>query len=426
LAEYAVDERTYSAWELRRTQRPDNIQRTIAEIRTQGTVRTNPIALEREVKDRVGLTPGEVVLDEQLVSAGRLLYGLGEFERVEVREEVIDGQNVLVLDVDEKSWGPDYLRFGGYGVSNFRGDSRFSISAQHTRTWVNSWGAEWRNEAQVGDVRRLATGFYQPLGPGSPWFVEPIVNYAQADFDLFGADNQRTDRVTNSVAGILTSLGRRLGSTGVARLAVGRERFKSTPLISSRPVETVRDTGDFAALTVTFDTLDDVNFPHSGYVFNTRELSTRYSSTPGTRARANSTEGMIGKSFGRLTFLGLGSTERSRDDRGGFVLGGFLNLSGTPVGAVSGSQSVFAALLAYYRMGELPRAAGRSWYLGGSLEAGNAWARRADLDYSDLRKAASLFVAFDTIVGPAYFAWGHTVAGQSTVYLFFGRPTLRQ
>jgi NTE family protein len=117
--------------------------------------------------------------------------------------------------------------------------------------------------------------------------------------------------------------------------------------------------------------------------------------------------------------------ERSRADRGGFNLGGFLNLSGTPVGALTGSQAAYVAGLAYYRVGELPRAVGRSWYAGLSLEAGNAWVRRADMSAADMRKAASLFLGFDTIIGPLYLGWGHTFGGDSALYLFLGRPTVQ-
>jgi NTE family protein len=129
--------------------------------------------------------------------------------------------------------------------------------------------------------------------------------------------------------------------------------------------------------------------------------------------------------FDRLTLLGLVNVGRSKDDRGGFGLGGLFNLSGTPINSVAGSQLGFAAALAYYRIGELPRALGTSWYAGMSLEAGNAWAKRSDVSTGDLRKAASLFLGLDTILGPFYLGYGHTFGGDSAVYLFLGRPTNR-
>jgi NTE family protein len=79
--------------------------------------------------------------------------------------------------------------------------------------------------------------------------------------------------------------------------------------------------------------------------------------------------------------------------------------------------------IAYYRMGDLPRALGKAWYAGASLEAGNAWARRSDVQFSDLRKAGSVFLGMDSIIGPLYLGWGHTFGGDSSFYLFLGRPT---
>ena len=232
----------------------------------RGAERTNPEALEREVRDRANVSAGQTITDEQLITAGRVLYGTGEFERVDARIEFDQGRKFVVLDVDEKPWGPNYLRFGGRAVSDFGTDARFSITVQHTRTWLNAWGAEWRNELQIGDVRRFMTSLYQPLGPGSPWFVEPIVETIQSDFDIFTEGSRRTDRITNATTSAGVTLGRRLGSTGVARIAMGHEWYRSEPLISSRLEGTTKDSGNFARLGITFDTLDNPNFPRDGYI----------------------------------------------------------------------------------------------------------------------------------------------------------------
>ena len=175
---------------------------------------------------------------------------------------------------------------------------------------------------------------------------------------------------------------------------------------------------------MTFDSLDDANFPHRGYLINAQAGATRYSSSDET-VRQFAAQVLYPVTFGRLTLLGLAGAGYSVDDKGGFALGGFLNLSGTPVGAVSGAQAAAFAGVAYYRMGELPRAVGKSWSLGMSLEAGNAWARREDVGFGDMRKSASVFLGLDSIIGPIYLGWGHTFGGDSAVYLFLGRPTDR-
>lgn len=85
---------------------------------------------------------------------------------------------------------------------------------------------------------------------------------------------------------------------------------------------------------------------------------------------------------------------------------------------------MIVAGLAYYRLGELlPRAIGRNIYAGFSLEAGNAWQSKSDIRYGQVKKAGSIFLGLDSIIGPMYFAWGHTFGGSSAFYLFLGRPT---
>ncbi|MEP7083892.1 MAG: hypothetical protein ABI854_04070, partial [Betaproteobacteria bacterium] len=411
----------YAAWEARRSRAPVTSTERVAVIQTRGAVRTNPEALEREIRERAGVAIGQRVTDEQLTEASRVLYGMGEFERVQVVSEIQGERRIVVVEVEEKPWGPNYLRIAGRAVADARTDARFSIGVQHTRTWLNDWGAEWRNEVEFGDVRRFTTSFYQPLGPASRWFIEPRFETITADSDIFTSGNHRTDRITHATTGVSSAFGARLGSTGVARVAVGHEWYRATPSIS-RSEETVKDTGNYARFGIVFDSLDDANFPRHGYLANAVANVTRYSSIDES-VQTFAVSALVPATFGRLTLLGLGVAGTSRDDRGGFTLGGFLNLSGTPIGAVAGSQVAALAGIAYYRLGDLPRALGRAWYAGVSLEAGNAWARRADVRFSDLRKAGSLFLGLDSIIGPLYFGYGHTFGGDSAFYLFLGRPT---
>jgi NTE family protein len=187
----------------------------------------------------------------------------------------------------------------------------------------------------------------------------------------------------------------------------------------------VSDSGTYVQLGTAFDTLDDANFPRGGYLVNAGMTSIRYSSDTDHLVQTYLGQILWPVTYGRFTLTGLAYGAYSREDRGGASLGGLFQLSGTPTGAVSGSQAAGFSALAYYRMEELPRAIGRNWYAGLSLEAGNAWARRADVDYGSLRKAMSLFVGFDTVIGPLYLAYGHTFGGDSALYLYLGRPTER-
>jgi NTE family protein len=415
LAKLAASPAQYALWESHRTRRPAIVQRPVDLVRVIGALRTNPEALKREVRDRTGIEAGGLASVEQLLKAGRILYGLGDFERVDVREQDEAGQRVVVIDVDEKPWGPNYLRFGGQAVSDFRSEGHFSFIVQHTRTWLNSWGAEWRNELQIGDVNRLATSLFQPLAPGSPWFLEGSAEYAKSHADVFANEFRRTDRVTTSTSTALAVLGRRLGNTAVARAGFGHQSYVARPLISENADTTLRDGADFALVGMNLDTLDDTNFPRRGYLLGAAATRYWYDSTS-SPVRTYVAEGLLPITWDRFTLLGIGSAGHSSGGRGGFGLGGFLGLSGTPLGAITGPRLEGASLLGYYRMGELPRGYGRGWYAGASLEA---WS------VGSWRKAASMFLGLDTLIGPLYIGAGHTFGGQSSFYLFLGRPTSR-
>jgi NTE family protein len=414
----------YAAWESIRTRKPASVDLAIAKVVVKGTERTNPEAVLRTV-ERAGVRAGSTCDDEHLIAAARMLHGTGDYERVDVRAELQEGHRIVVIDLDEKSWGPNYLRLGGRASSDFQTDARFSLTLQHTMTWVNSWGAEWRNEITLGDTRRLTTGFFQPLGPGSPYFVETFADGAKFSADHFDAGYHRTDRVTVEQQTYAGMVGTRLGSIGVARLGLGYQRYKVRPLIGVPVGEVQNDSARVTIADLTLDTLDDPNFPRKGYLVEATGQSIDYKSDSNKDAvQTYVMGGLFPVTFGRLTLLGIVNAARSRDDRGGFSLGGFLNLSGTPAGALSGSQAAIVEGVAYYRLNVdfLPKAIGKSLYAGFSLEAGNAWQSKSDIRYGDVKKAAAVFVGLDSILGPLYLGYGRTFGGQSALYLYLGRP----
>jgi NTE family protein len=56
-----------------------------------------------------------------------------------------------------------------------------------------------------------------------------------------------------------------------------------------------------------------------------------------------------------------------------------------------------------------------------SLELGNTWEHRGDINIRSARKDASVFFAFDTFLGPVYLGSGYDEAGTAGFYLFLGR-----
>ena len=87
-----------------------------------------------------------------------------------------------------------------------------------------------------------------------------------------------------------------------------------------------------------------------------------------------------------------------------------------------GGQLFGVARSGYYRRsGKLSGISGQAIYLGGWLEAGNAWATSRDLRAGDLHYAATLVIGADTYFGPVFLAYGHADGGHDAFYLSMGR-----
>jgi NTE family protein len=236
---------------------------------------------------------------------------------------------------------------------------------------------------------------------------------------------RRTDRLTVRSRPYSRAAGCALGKHGRGA------RRRRLPALSGSPPHRHRLRGDrdsayVAPGTCTFDTLDDANFPRRGLrraaqvdrIFFRGRGSDPLQNLPGRHACC--------PSRGALHAAGDRERAHSRDDRGGFSLGGLFNLSGTPDRGGERLAHGLVAALGYYRIGELlPRAIGRSVYVGASLEAGNAWQSTSTSRYGDCARPARSSSASIPSSGAMYFAVGKTFGGDTAVYLFLGRPTDR-
>ena len=141
--------------------------KTLDFVRIEGTHFANPKVLEDQMQTQPGEPFSLSVLEKDLSR----LYGRGDFEQIDYHLMQEQNRQGLVVDVTEKSWGPNYLRFGLALNSDLQGDTAFNFLVGHKRTWINSLGAEWINEVTLGTVNRYATEFYQPLTLGNFLFA---------------------------------------------------------------------------------------------------------------------------------------------------------------------------------------------------------------------------------------------------------------
>ena len=186
-----------------------------------------------------------------------------------------------------------------------------------------------------------------------------------------------------------------------------------------------------------WDTLNSRSFPTRGIRLSSNY---RYMQDAVLGLRSDSTshtvEILAAKSWQRHTFRTHWRHEQYRADDVDILaleqysLGGFLNLSGYAPNSLYGSEMQFGSLTYLYRLNQ-PRISfiNSPLYLGTSLERGrvrkDVFGSSSGPDATDWLWAGSVFLGWDTPLGPLYFGLGMAQDSQSgqhdAVYLSFGQ-----
>lgn len=421
LSAYSLDQAAYRRYLAERNAREGDLPR-IDFIRTDAASARYARVVEARVGDLRGATLDRARINDDLAS----LYALDLFESIDYNIVQQDGQNGLEFRLKRKSWGPNYVRVGLNLEDDFAGNSRYNAAARLIMTELNSWGAEWLTDAQIGDRPKFATEFYQPLSSTQRYFVSPHFEFNIRNLRLLNDNDDPIAeyRLRNLSGGL--DVGRELANWGEVRVGVQRGSGSSRLLIGDPALPTERySTGGYFAK-FSYDTLDNVFFPHRGQQFTLQWNAERRDFGADEESDKLAAQWLLAKTVGRYTLIvstdvgGFANSNATPHDY--FTLGGFLNLSGYTADSLAGPYYGIGRLIYYRQIGrggtgvlELPA------YAGISLEAGNTWMTRSDAHFSSLRHSGSLFFGADTPLGPLYLAAGVGDRGKTAFYLFLGR-----
>jgi NTE family protein len=400
-----------------------------------GEVRIDALSLQNRsrlsdfyILDRMELAPGNTYSPSQIQQAISRLYGQGSFARIYTSVETTNVGNILQVEVAEKEWGPGYLNFKLGFEDDFSSFSRYQIGASHRRSNLSPWNAEWYSWAYIGTDKAVHSDIYWPLR-NTGYFWNLAGDYVKRDFpylldgasigDVQSRELRGTGRIGLNVTDRLeVSLGA-VRIDGVARL----------PKVLAELVGLGRIDYDQSGglLRVYYDSLDDAMFPTRGWRFESEIIRSRdqYLDINTYTTRIDNEFNRV-YSRGRHTLRGVLRYQSFLNEDplsilGNFQLGGFLNLSGLPKDSLSGQHVRFGGLIYTYELAANDFGAIRlPLYLGASYETGNTWNRKADVDYGDLLDASSIFIGWNSPLGPAYLAYGSAGSDADSFYLFLG------
>ena len=420
LARYSVPAEQYQAWRTHVTSQ-QAMQVRLADVTYSGLDRVNPQYLRKIAK----VKPGDTVDIAAISAEARRMSALQDFESVEYRIAGDAGRPTLEWLPQEKRWGPDYLKFdiGVYGSAG--GDIGFQVYAKHTRTWLNSLGAEWRNEVQIGYENALRSSLYQPLDVGQRFFVEPRAILSLAREDVF-FDGDRISTYNFGDLGGALDLGVNFNRRAQARLGY---------LYTHRTVDV--DTGsrflpegdfDDAGVTfvTTYDSRDTAFNPTRGMASMLEYL--RSDESLGADREWERVEAGVGmavpvrKDVVWATFAGGSDLGSDLPPDRLFMLGGPGSFPGYELGELRAEAYWSAAGSYLWKLTDIMSLRGQALYAGVRLQVARTYDRIDLIDDEGEVYGGSVYLSGRTQAGPLTIGIGATSEDAWSLWLSVGRP----
>jgi NTE family protein len=395
---------------------------TVDEIRFVGLSRTNEEVLRALVRS----TPDKELTEDEIGADLRRIYGRGDFESMDYRIVAEAGKRALEFHPREKSWGPNYLRFGLGLITDFRGDAIYNAMVSYRSTWLNRLGGEWLTELTMGTNSRLATEFYQPVEARGRWFVAPYAGIGQSFRTLY-VDEERVAKYVANEARAGIDAGAALGTAGEFRVGPVWRRVSAKVDIGSTLLPDISENASGVRARLFIDQLDHPWFARRGF----RLVANAYQADEALGADRNykkaDAEMMVAGSWraSHVFHLSLeGGTNLGTDlaPYDSFTLGGPLRLSGYRIEEFSGERIAFGRILYINHAIKLPTILGSGVYIGGSLEAGEVREQINGAPDTGTLLSASVFLSADSFLGPAYFGLGFAKGGRANLYLMLNIP----
>jgi NTE family protein len=413
LIRLAIAPKDFAAWR-QAVEVAEQTSPRIDEIQITGLNKVNPAVIHRHLHLESGQTVRRSVINRDLLR----MYGDGYYERVDYA--VLSGRERSLLRIMpvEKSWGPDYMRFGLKLQADSSQGSTFGLRAAYHSTWLNRLGGELLATADVGSTNYLGVNIYQPLDSEQRLFVEAGTDVEQGRLNLY-EDNHRYAQYKNTETGITASLGMNVGLLGPLRLGwVQRHRYFDLDIGEpSLPKADIKFSGWKTSLD--FDQFDRLHFPTRGWAASVAYFDSAqagYSRADVDLRSAYSLGNTVLN--GRLHYTGSPHGTLPVYDAG--TLGGFQNLTAFSASQIIGDQIRYAGLRAEQIVGRLPLGLRGDMRLGFALEAAQVGVRYTETNRSGTINSASVYFGGETPFGPAYVGFGYSSSKVGNLFLFVG------
>lgn len=354
------------------------------------------------------------------------------------------------IDATERSWGPNFVRFGLAMSSGFEGQSGFELQIGHRLPWLTDSGLEWRNDLELGTIDAIRSELRQPLTIREGVYLAPYLNLQQKPLKLY-SDNTPVAEYNMNTTQAGLDLGLPIGEfsrTGEMRVGGIATHYNLSPKMgvlvlqqndeqvstSNLPWVKMNEYAIHARYTV--DQLDTPVFPQDGYLIGAEFFGGVNQDQSDTTAIETHSDL---RAFQQLTVNGtwaqsvqehsinISMAAGARKQSGsaipgiGLSLGGFQRLTAYQPDQFTGDYLLYGNATYLYRALKFGLA-GEGAFIGTSLEIGNAASDKSEFEFSRLKKSLSVFVGANTFMGPTHFGLAVAPAGAFNLFLQLGTP----
>lgn len=349
------------------------------------------------------------------------VFGLNTLSQVTYELVKENGQDGVIVHVNEKLQGPNYLEAGLSSSGDFNGRFDLSLRLGILRSPVNDTGGEVRVLASLGDETGLLTEYYQPLGKTGKYFFAGRADYLSYQINSFDSRGHKTAEYDARKAGIGLGFGREFGNYGALTVGIRRDAGDVRIHIGDPDQPRTHFQSGEVFVEGTIDRLDSLYFPRDGYFLRTRYTWSRDALGADTEFEQLDFDGIDAFLFGKHSVqVGLRyhvTTQGVAPLQSVYRVGGYSRLVGFQPNELTGQDYGVFAVGYSYRIGRLLN---QDALVGTMLEYGNAWQSRSQMGWGNSLLNGSIYVGLNSWIGPILFGVGGRQGGDYNVFLEVG------
>jgi len=408
---------------------------TIQRIRVTGNKDVPTAYIERELQDMVGQLYQPHLVGQKL----DVLYASGNFERLNYKlGQMRNGQYELVVDVNEKTYGPNFLKTSLGFYSESSGTNLFSIGVGYRRPWLTPQGLEVQADVRGGSQSELALRAFQPLG--NRWGVSGYGSYNSSELSIYRpdvSDARKMATATLKRQELGTNLSYDISKRATAKIGLVTNQTHAT-IDTAKSVSYALDNGQsvrydlqdgqwvFTGMNLQFteDLLDSPSFPTQGHYLNIEVAQGVTGANQFNSFRANGLWATrlgshvlnIGLDLGSDHFVDCNACS-GITSLAPLFMGGFQSMGAYQMAQLIGDKLVHLQATYMYRLsdGGILR---QPTYVGFVAEAGDAWTNNREYD---LKYSGTVFVGVDSKIGDVFFGLASGSGGNRNIFLQLGR-----